>query len=122
MMNVPYETVNILEDDSLRMGMKEFSQWPTFPQVYIDGEFYGGCDIMIGMVQSSICRNQGVCRSAAFTLPPSKSSPCRLAHTNSRYTECAVMTVFKIPDEPCAAAESFQSGELQEMLEASLNS
>ena len=48
MMNVPYETVNILEDDSLRMGMKEYSQWPTFPQVYIDGEFYGGCDIMIG--------------------------------------------------------------------------
>eukprot|EP00803_Ostreobium_quekettii_P003012 evm.model.scf_1070.3 EVM.evm.TU.scf_1070.3 scf_1070:17777-18526(+) len=43
-----YETVNILEDESLRQGMKEYSQWPTFPQVYIDGEFYGGCDIMIG--------------------------------------------------------------------------
>ncbi|EIE18986.1 glutaredoxin [Coccomyxa subellipsoidea C-169] len=46
-LNAPYETVNILEDERLRSGMKEFSQWPTFPQVYIDGEFYGGCDIMI---------------------------------------------------------------------------
>ncbi|CAL8464006.1 g3541 [Coccomyxa elongata] len=46
-LNVPYETVNILEDERLRSGMKEFSQWPTFPQVYINGEFYGGCDIMI---------------------------------------------------------------------------
>lgn len=45
---VPYETVNILEDDAIRSGMKEYSSWPTFPQVYIDGEFYGGCDIMIG--------------------------------------------------------------------------
>ncbi|DBA74995.1 TPA: hypothetical protein ACH3X1_010338 [Trebouxia sp. C0004] len=46
-LSVPYETVNILEDELLRTGMKEYSQWPTFPQVYIDGEFYGGCDIMI---------------------------------------------------------------------------
>lgn len=47
-LNVPFEAVNILEDELLRSGMKEFSQWPTFPQVYINGEFYGGCDIMIG--------------------------------------------------------------------------
>ena len=47
-METPYETVNILEDETLRQGMKEYSQWPTFPQIYIDGEFYGGCDIMIG--------------------------------------------------------------------------
>ncbi|KAL0045331.1 hypothetical protein WJX82_003898 [Trebouxia sp. C0006] len=46
-LSVPYETVNILEDELLRTGMKEYSQWPTFPQVYIDGDFYGGCDIMI---------------------------------------------------------------------------
>ncbi len=48
-LNVPFESVNILEDEQLRSGMKEFSQWPTFPQVYINGEFYGGCDIMIGV-------------------------------------------------------------------------
>lgn len=51
-METPYETVNILEDETLRQGMKEYSQWPTFPQIYIDGEFYGGCDIMIEAYQS----------------------------------------------------------------------
>ena len=51
-LQVPYETVNILEDDRLRTGMKAYSQWPTFPQVYVGGEFYGGCDIMIAAYQS----------------------------------------------------------------------
>ncbi|KAL6765980.1 thioredoxin-like protein [Haematococcus lacustris] len=51
-MKVPYETVNILENERLRSGMKEYSQWPTFPQVYVGGEFVGGCDIMIQMFQS----------------------------------------------------------------------
>jgi glutaredoxin len=46
-MNVPFEGVNILADDKLRSGMKEYSQWPTFPQVYVAGEFVGGADIMI---------------------------------------------------------------------------
>jgi monothiol glutaredoxin len=41
-----YETVNILEDQSVREGMKEFSSWPTFPQLYVDGQFVGGCDIV----------------------------------------------------------------------------
>ena len=45
-MAVPFETVNILESDELRSGMKVYSEWPTFPQVYIDGEFFGGCDIV----------------------------------------------------------------------------
>ena len=52
---MPFESVNILEDEMLRSGMKEFSQWPTFPQVYINGEFYGGCDIMIGEPLSQHC-------------------------------------------------------------------
>jgi monothiol glutaredoxin len=43
----PYDSANILEDPDLRQGMKEFSSWPTFPQVYIDGEFIGGCDIVM---------------------------------------------------------------------------
>lgn len=51
-LNAPFVTVNILEDELLRTGMKEYSAWPTFPQVYIDGEFYGGCDIMIASYQS----------------------------------------------------------------------
>lgn len=51
-MGVPYETVDILEDEALRSGMKAYSQWPTFPQVYIDSEFVGGCDIMIETYQN----------------------------------------------------------------------
>ena len=47
-LEVPYEAVNILEDERLRQGLKEYSAWPTFPQVYIDGEFFGGCDITLG--------------------------------------------------------------------------
>ncbi len=47
-MDAPFESVNVLEADAIRSGMKAYSQWPTFPQVYIDGEFFGGCDIMIG--------------------------------------------------------------------------
>ncbi len=42
----PFKTFNILEDESLRQGMKEYSNWPTFPQLYVNGEFIGGCDIM----------------------------------------------------------------------------
>jgi len=47
----PFETVDVLSSDEIRVGMKEYSMWPTFPQVYIDGEFYGGCDIMIEKFQ-----------------------------------------------------------------------
>ena len=46
-MDVPFETVDILADDGLRAGMKVYSDWPTFPQGYIDGEFFGGCDIVV---------------------------------------------------------------------------
>ncbi|KAL5538780.1 hypothetical protein UlMin_044330 [Ulmus minor] len=46
-LNVPFETINILENELLRQGLKEYSSWPTFPQLYIDGEFFGGCDITV---------------------------------------------------------------------------
>jgi monothiol glutaredoxin len=46
---VKYETFNVLEDGALREGMKEFSSWPTFPQLYFKGEFVGGCDIVKAM-------------------------------------------------------------------------
>jgi len=49
---VPFTGINILEDDALRMGLKEFSQWPTFPQLYINGQLIGGADIMVEMHQS----------------------------------------------------------------------
>ncbi|KAG5623101.1 hypothetical protein H5410_008319 [Solanum commersonii] len=46
-LNAPFETLNILENEALRQGLKEYSSWPTFPQLYIDGEFFGGCDIVV---------------------------------------------------------------------------
>ncbi|XP_047979753.1 monothiol glutaredoxin-S7, chloroplastic [Salvia hispanica] len=51
-LNVPFETINILENESLRQGLKEYSSWPTFPQLYIDGEFFGGCDITLEAYKS----------------------------------------------------------------------
>ena len=51
MLGVPYETVDVLADNDIRQGIKEFSNWPTIPQVYINGEFIGGSDIMIEMYQ-----------------------------------------------------------------------
>ena len=45
----PFKTYDILEDADLRQGLKEFTNWPTFPQVYIDGKFVGGCDIVMDM-------------------------------------------------------------------------
>ena len=47
-----YETVNVLKDPAIREGIKELSSWPTIPQLYVDGEFVGGCDIMREMYQS----------------------------------------------------------------------
>ncbi|XP_015570965.2 uncharacterized monothiol glutaredoxin ycf64-like [Ricinus communis] len=51
-LNVKYETINILENEVLRQGLKEYSSWPTFPQLYIDGEFFGGCDITVEAYKS----------------------------------------------------------------------
>jgi len=45
-LNVPFETVDVLSDPEIRDGVKTFSNWPTIPQVYIGGEFVGGCDIV----------------------------------------------------------------------------
>jgi monothiol glutaredoxin len=45
-------TVNVLEDDAIRQGIKDYANWPTIPQLYIDGEFVGGSDIMMEMYQS----------------------------------------------------------------------
>ncbi|MBD0361918.1 MAG: Grx4 family monothiol glutaredoxin [Coleofasciculus sp. C3-bin4] len=50
-LGVPFDTVDILEDSELRQGIKEYSNWPTIPQVYIDGEFVGGSDVMIELYQ-----------------------------------------------------------------------
>ncbi len=51
-LGVPFQTANVLEDPALRDGVKEFSSWPTVPQLYVKGEFVGGCDIVTEMFQS----------------------------------------------------------------------
>ncbi|MGY9055059.1 MAG: Grx4 family monothiol glutaredoxin [Alphaproteobacteria bacterium] len=51
-MGVSFKGVNVLEDDGIRQGIKEFSSWPTIPQLYVKGEFVGGCDIIREMYES----------------------------------------------------------------------
>jgi len=53
MHGVTYEAFDVLADENLRQGIKEYSQWPTIPQVYIGGQFVGGCDIILQMHRSS---------------------------------------------------------------------
>ena len=48
----PYAFVNIFEDPEIREGLKEYSNWPTFPQLYVKGELIGGCDIVVEMYHS----------------------------------------------------------------------
>ena len=50
-LNVKFKGVNILEDDELRQGIKDFSDWPTIPQLYVKNEFVGGCDIVKEMFE-----------------------------------------------------------------------
>ena len=51
-LGVDYTTMNVLEDDGIRNGIKEYSNWPTIPQLYVKGEFLGGCDIVREMFQA----------------------------------------------------------------------
>ena len=68
-LGVPFQTANVLDDPALREGVKEFSQWPTVPQLYVKGEFVGGCDIITEMYQSgeleTLLTEKGVPHQAA---------------------------------------------------------
>jgi monothiol glutaredoxin len=50
-LGVPYETIDVLDDYEIRQGIKEYSNWPTIPQIYINGQFVGGSDILIELYQ-----------------------------------------------------------------------
>lgn len=50
-LGVPFETYDVLSDPEIRQGIKEYSKWPTIPQVYINGEFIGGSDVLIELYQ-----------------------------------------------------------------------
>lgn len=51
-MGVSFKDINVLEDQTMRQGIKDFSQWPTIPQLYVKGEFVGGCDIIREMAET----------------------------------------------------------------------
>ncbi|MFO7628180.1 MAG: Grx4 family monothiol glutaredoxin [Prochlorococcaceae cyanobacterium] len=55
---VPFETFDVLADAEVRQGIKEFSEWPTIPQVYVQGEFLGGSDILIELYNSGELREK----------------------------------------------------------------
>jgi monothiol glutaredoxin len=66
---VPFKTVNVLEDAEVREGIKAFSNWPTIPQLYIKGEFIGGCDIITEMYQAgelqTLLSDKGISQDSA---------------------------------------------------------
>jgi len=57
-LGVPFETFDVLSDMEIRQGIKDFSEWPTIPQVYLNGEFLGGSDILIEMYNSGELREK----------------------------------------------------------------
>ena len=63
-LGVKFKGIDVLTDPSLRQGIKDFSQWPTIPQLYVKGEFVGGCDIIREMFQAgelqSLLKDKGV--------------------------------------------------------------
>ena len=67
-LGVAYKDLDILENDELRQGIKTYSNWPTIPQLYVKGEFVGGCDIIREMFQSgelqSLLKDKGVAAKA----------------------------------------------------------
>ena len=70
-LGVAYKGLNVLENDELRQGIKTYSNWPTIPQLYVKGEFVGGCDIIREMFQSgelqSLLKDKGVATKAPAT-------------------------------------------------------
>ena len=69
---VPFQSYNILEDQDLRQGLKEFSNWPTFPQLFVKGELVGGCDIVREMYETGelgqLLTEKGIQTKAAATV------------------------------------------------------
>jgi monothiol glutaredoxin len=68
-LGVPFKDINVLEDNDIRQGIKDFSDWPTIPQLYVKGEFVGGCDIIREMYADgelqTLLSDQGVNVAAA---------------------------------------------------------
>ncbi len=68
-LGVPFKDVNVLEDSTIRQGIKDFTNWPTIPQLYVKGEFVGGCDIVREMYMNGelqdLLASKGIASKAA---------------------------------------------------------
>ncbi|PTQ74499.1 Grx4 family monothiol glutaredoxin [Celeribacter persicus] len=78
-MGVDYLDVDVLSDEEIRQGIKEFSDWPTIPQLYVKGEFVGGCDIVIEMTLSGELDQMLADKGVAFDTE--KADQIRAANT-----------------------------------------
>jgi monothiol glutaredoxin len=71
-LGVDYEDINVLEDMGVREGIKSFSNWPTIPQLYVKGEFVGGCDIVREMFQAGelqdMLKDKGIANQTSYRL------------------------------------------------------
>ena len=71
-MDIKYKDVNVLSDENMRQGIKDFSEWPTIPQLYVNGEFVGGCDIIVEMTLSGELDELLTLKNISFDLEASK--------------------------------------------------
>lgn len=78
-MEVPFRDVNVLSSDEMRQGIKDFSDWPTVPQLYVKGEFVGGCDIITEMTLSGELDTLLADKGVAF----SKEAADRIRESNA---------------------------------------
>ena len=69
-LNVTFKDVNVLEDNELRQGIKDFASWPTIPQLYVKGEFIGGCDIVRDMYEAGELQTLLADKGIACAQPP----------------------------------------------------
>ena len=72
-LNVPFKGINVLDDDAVREGIKLFAEWPTIPQLYVQGEFMGGCDIIREMYETGELTEMFNTRGIAVTPQPLNS-------------------------------------------------
>jgi monothiol glutaredoxin len=84
-LGVKFKGINVLEDPGLRQGIKDFSNWPTIPQLYVKGEFVGGCDIIREMFESGELQDllsgqdQDVVRARMAKMVDSRPRACQLS-------------------------------------------
>lgn len=111
---IPFGSFNVLEDNDVRQGIKDFSDWPTIPQLYVGGEFIGGCDIILESWESGELTDafKGVFPDQEITAPPLPAKPQTItAEDASKMLEQEGVRFLDVrtPDErQIAAVDGFQ--------------